>query len=112
MNIELNVYKGKDVVKTYSAEEVHITVGTVEELLKVIDIDDLIGLSDSRLGVEILKLAVKNFSKFKTVIKDVFPEMTDEEYSSLRVEDLARAIFRILTYTLGTFASIEGDKKK
>ena len=67
MKLTLNIYDGKKVVKTYEAEDFTLTTGVCEDIIKEIDIDKLTSgkLDQTALGMEVIKLVAKSFSKFK-----------------------------------------------
>ena len=90
--ITLNIYKKdnkKEVEKTYTAESYDIMFGTVEEIMRVIDLDKI---GDN---AEVAKMVVKGFSQIKPLLHDVFPEITDEELQRTKVSDLVNTILQI-----------------
>ena len=41
MDLKLNIYEKRKIVKTYTAETYDLMFGTVEDLLNIIDIDNI-----------------------------------------------------------------------
>jgi hypothetical protein len=90
--ISLNIYKAdnkKEVEKTYKAESYDLMFGTVEEFMRVIDLDKI---GDNG---EVAKMVVKGFSQINPLLHDVFPELTDEELQRTKVSDIVQTILQI-----------------
>lgn len=90
--ITLNVYEADDknkVEKTYKTEGYDLMLGTVEEFMRIIDVDKL---GDS---VEVAKMIVKGYGQIKPLLRDVFPGITDEELNRVKVTELAQTIMQI-----------------
>ena len=88
--LTLNIYNGKQVVKTYTAEEINIEFGTVEDLLDVIDFDKL---TDEN---EVVKVVIKVLSQLKPFLKQIFEGVTDEEIKHTRVNELVPLFIQIV----------------
>lgn len=90
--ISLKVYARDDkrkVEKEYTAEGYELMLGTVEDFMKIIDIDKL---GDS---VEVAKMIAKGYGQLKPLLRDVFPEITDEELNRTKVVELAQTVIQI-----------------
>ena len=113
MNLTLNIYDGKNVVKTYEAEDFTLTTGVCEDIIKEIDIDKLTSgkLDQTALGMEVLKLVAKSFSKFKPFLQNVFDGLTDEEYRNTSIKEVAGNVVKIVQYTVGELFSIGSNSK-
>lgn len=87
--ITMNVMDAKDktkIEKTYKADGYDLLMGTVEDFMDIIDVDKL----DDK--AEVAKMVLKGMEQIKPLIKDVFPEITDEEFKRVRVNDLVNTI--------------------
>ena len=82
--LTLNIYETnkKDVVKTYTAEGYDLMLGTVEDLMQVIDIDKL----DNDTAVAMM--VVKCYKQLVPFIKDIFAGVTDEELKHVKVKEI------------------------
>ena len=82
--INLNIYSADKptVEKTYTAETYDLMLGTVEDLMQVIDVDKM---SDN---VEITNMVLKSFAKLKPFIKDIFPDATDDDLKRVKIKEL------------------------
>ena len=88
--IELNIYDDKKKVKkTYSVDGYDLMYGTVEDFVSVIDFDKV----DDRN--ELAKMVINGFGKLKPLLKDVFPEITDEELKHTKVNEVIVCITQI-----------------
>lgn len=85
MTLTLNIYSATDknaVEKTYTAESYDLMLGTVEDIMAIIDIDKM---TDSEA---MTRMVVQAFGKLKPFIKDVFPGVTDDELKRVKVKEL------------------------
>lgn len=90
--LNLNIYSAADksaVEKTYTAESYDLMLGTVEDLMQLIDVDKMTD------NVEITRMVVKGFSKLKPFIKDVFAGVTDEELKRVKIKELIPTFIQI-----------------
>ena len=100
MELRLNVYKGKEVEKTYVANDFSLTTGTAEDILNLVDIDKLTGgLNDEGTIMEVVKIVAKAFNQFNPLMKEIFEGLTDEEYRRTRIVEVGRVVLDVLKYT-------------
>lgn len=79
----------KKVEKFYTAEGYDLMLGTVEDFMDIIDIDKLGN------NIELAKMVLKGYGQLKPLIMDIFPELTDEEYRRIKVNDLIATVSQI-----------------
>lgn len=90
--LTLNIYSADDksiVEKRYTAESYDLMLGTVEDIMQLIDVDKM---NDN---TEITKLVIKGYGKLKPFIKDVFNGVTDEELQRVKVKELIPTFVQI-----------------
>ena len=83
--LKLNIYSAEDknkVEKTYTAESYDLMLGTVEDIMQLIDPDQMTD------NVAITRMVVKGYGKLKPFIKDVFIGVTDDELKRVKVKEL------------------------
>ena len=83
--IELKVYKEgskKEVEKTYQAEGYELMLGTVEDFMNIIDIEKL---GDN---IEAAKMLMNGYKQLMPLLKDIFPDITDDELKRVKVNEL------------------------
>lgn len=79
----------KKIDKFYTAEGYDLMLGTVEDFMDIIDIDKLGN------NIELAKMVLKGYGQLKPLIMDIFPELTDEEYRRIKVNDLIATVSQI-----------------
>lgn len=90
--ITLNIYSAKkkgEIEKTHTADGYDLMLGTVDDFMEIIDIDKL----DNEM--EIAKMIAKGYGQLKPLLKDVFPDLTDDELRRAKVKDLVATIIQI-----------------
>lgn len=90
--IELKIYKKdskKEIEKTYSVEGYELMLGTVEDFMNVIDIEKL---GDN---IEAAKMLLKCYKQLMPLLKDIFPEVTDEELKRVKVNELVETFMQL-----------------
>jgi hypothetical protein len=93
-DLKLNIYNGKEIEKTYVAEEFDIMFGTIEDLLEVIDFDKL---EDEK---EVVKVVIATLNQLKPFLKQIFDGLTDDEIKRTKVKELVPLFVNIVTYTI------------
>ena len=83
--IKLNIYKKEnknEIEKTYTTETYDLMLGTVEDIMNIIDVDKM----NDKTAIAVM--VVKGYSQIKPFIKDVFEGVTDEELNRVKVREL------------------------
>ena len=93
-DLKLNIYNGKNIEKTYVADEIDIMFGTVEDLLDVIDFDNL---NDEK---EVVKVVIKTLNNLKPFLKQIFEGLRDDEIKRTKVKELVPLFVDIVKYTM------------
>lgn len=110
MELKLNIYEKKKIVKTYTAETYDLMFGTVEDLIDLIDLDKLKTGSD----VELLKLVgdvvMKGLNVIKPLLKDIFDGLTDEELRNTKTSDIAVVLVEIVKFTIAQISKGGNEK--
>lgn len=90
--ITLNIYSKDDknkVEKVLQTEGYDLMLGTVEDFMRIIDIDKL---GDN---VEVAKMIMKGYGQLKPLLCDVFPDVTDDELNRTKVSELIQTFIQI-----------------
>lgn len=110
MELKLNVYNKKEIVKTYTAETYDIMFGTVEDLIDTLNLDGL-NTTDS---VELVKVAtnvvVNGMDVVKPLLKDMFDGLTDDELRNTKVKEVATVLIEVVKFSMQQIA--KGSKGK
>lgn len=105
MELKLNIYNGKKVEKTYIAETIDLTFGTVEDVLDVLDIEHIASNTD------LLSLVPRAAKQLKPFLKDIFDGLTDEEIRRTRISDIVTIFKELYNYAALEIANNSGTKK-
>jgi len=100
MDLKLNIYKKKEIVKTYTAETYDLMFGTVEDLLDVIDIDNIQSDNKAELLKAIAKVIASSLDIVKPLLKDIFDGLTDEELRNTKMTEIIEVLTNIVTYSI------------
>ena len=99
--MKLNIYANQhDIEKTYEIEAYDLMYGTVEDIFEVLD-----GMENMNTDVEMLKVIQKNRSKLNNLLKDVFPELTDDELRKIKIKELVPFFVELFGYVVQSFGS-------
>lgn len=90
--IELKIYSKENKTepsRIARTEGYDLMLGTVEDFMRIIDVDKL----DN--SVEVAKMIVKGYGRLKPLLRDVFPDVTDEELDCVKVSEMVQTIVQI-----------------
>ncbi len=111
MELKLNIYKDKEIEKTYTSDDFMLMTGTCEDILKLVDIDKFSGeLTNETMMIEVLKIVVKAFGKFKPLMKEVFNGLTDDEYNRTAIKEVAGVVVKIVMFTITELFNVSNSK--
>ena len=99
--MKLNIYKNQhEIEKTYQIDNYDLMYGTVEDILSIFDeIDDL---SDN---MEIFKVIKNNRSKLNDLLKDIFPDLADEELRRIKLKELVPVFMELFDFVRRSFSA-------
>lgn len=100
MELKLNIYNKREIVKTYTAETYDLMFGTVEDLIALIDFENLNLNDDSSLVNLAMKIVAGGMDIIKPLLKDIFDGLTDDELKHTKVSDLAVILVNVVKFTL------------
>lgn len=99
--MKLNIYLNqKEIEKTYEIDHYDIMYGTIEDALAIFD--DIDDLSDN---MQIFKVIQKNRAKLNDLLKDIFPDLTDNELRRIKVKELVPVFMGLFTYIQQSFGT-------
>ena len=110
MEMKLNIYEKKKIIKTYTAETYDLLFGTVEDLVDILELDTLKTVSD----VEVIKLATNVITKgmdiIKPLLKDIFEGLTDDELRNTHVSEIVTVLVEVIKFAINQIT--KGQKLK
>ena len=108
MELKLNIFDKRQIIKTYTAETYDIMFGTVEDIIGVIDFESIETGSNDELIKVVAKAVPKGFGLIKPLMKDIFEGLTDDEIKHARILDIAKVIVNVVKFT---FEQVQTDEK-
>lgn len=104
ITLKLNIYKEnkREIEKTLTAEGYELMLGTVEDIMQIIDIDKI----DNEAAIA--AMVVKGYKQLVPFIKDIFPEATDEDLRHTKVREiitLFKNVVKVIIEDLGLIQS-------
>lgn len=112
--IKLDIRNKKNkIVKTYEAQEINLKMGTVEDIVEVLNIDKAINANDTAVNLyEVISTVVMNsYAMCKPILQDVFPELTSEELRNVNFKDVINVVIDIIKYSIGDINAVFGSTK-
>lgn len=100
MELKLNIYEKKKIIKTYTAETYDLMFGTVEDLIDLINLDALETGSDAEIIKLVGNVVMKGMDIIKPLLKDVFEGLTDDELRGAKTTDIAKVLINIVKFSM------------
>ena len=100
MDLKLNIYEKKKIVKTYTAETYDLMFGTVEDLIDLIDLDQLKNGTDAEIIKLVGKVIINGMGIIKPLLKDIIEGLTDEELKKTKVSEISTALVEIVKFSI------------
>ena len=96
MELKLNIYEKKKIVKTYTTDTYDLMYGIVEDFLDITKVDQVKTGSDVELAMIVVKALPKGRETINNLFKDVFDGLTDEELKYTKVKDITNILINIV----------------
>ena len=104
--MKLNIYSGKNIVKTYECGNFDLTYGVIEDVIEIIDGKDLENKSD------LINVAIDSFHLLRPLLKEVFDDLTDDELRTVKIRELIVVIVELIKASVANLKMITGDDVK
>lgn len=102
----LKVYdEENNVVKEAKAGLVELKFGSIRSLMKLLNIEDITDTA------ELLKTVYSAWEQLTKILNGCFPDMTDEDWDNVKVNELIPVLVDILKYSFTQILSIPTDSK-
>jgi hypothetical protein len=111
MKFTLNIYKKKEVVKTYDCDSYDLMFGTLEDFLNILDLETLTGdISDTDFIKLVTVVITKSLGELKPLLMDVFDGLTEEELRQTKVKELIAVMIQIVMYSISEIKGVANSK--
>ena len=114
MELELKIYEGNEVVKTYTAQSFRLSTGVGRGIIKFIDVDKFVQdgkINEEKAVIEAFKIITKSFDSFMQLLMDIFPDLTEEECEKTDIMEVAQIIVKAVMEAFSNLNNISGKKK-
>ena len=111
MELKLNIYEKKKVIKTYTAETYDLMFGTVEDLVDLINLDKLETGTDAEIIRLVGNVVIKGMDIIKPLLKDMFDGLTDEDLKKTKVSEIATALVEVVKFSISQMTKGANGKK-
>lgn len=100
--IKVNVYNDdNEVVKTYTASAAKIKFGTIRAIMALLNVESINDTS------ELLKTVYGAWGQLVRLLNNCFPEMTEEEWDNVPVEEVYLVVMSILRASFSQMGQIK-----
>lgn len=98
--MKLNIYNGKEIVKTYETDAYDLMFGTLEDVANAIKLDEMKSGSDEEIIKMAFNLIASSLNTVIELLKDIFEGITDEDIRNSKVKEIAQVLFDVVRYTI------------
>lgn len=114
MELRLNIYKNQnEIEKTYIVDTYDILFGTVDDFAHVLDLQALTGNKGAVEAAQAMySLVSGGMDMLKPLLKDIFPELTDEELRRVKIKELVPVVAGLCGFTMEQLNSLVENGKK
>ena len=104
--MKLNIWKNQtEIEKTYEVDVYDILLGNVEDMFSIFD--TVGNITDSN---EVFRAITKNRKLVYDQLKDIFPELTDEELRKVKIKELVPLVFELFEFTKNSIGNSNDTK--
>lgn len=105
MKLELHIYdENGEVARTAQGEMKEIKMGTIEDLMDLLDIDSAAD------NFEILTRVTKAYKEIRGILTEIFEDVTIEEWRNVTVKEIGKTVLLIVQYTFLQMMEIPTEK--
>ena len=113
MELKLNVYKNKEIEKTYSTNDYEVMYGTVEDLLDLLDLEALTNTADQDSLITALSRLMKSRQEvINPLLMDIFDGLTADELRRVKAREVLEVIVGLAGFSLEQLRGLAFRRKK
>ena len=100
--MKLNIYNKKEIVKTYECDSYKLMYGTIMDLTKAINLQDVVDVikkkdNDINKFISVMTDTIYNsLDLINDILKDVFDGLTDEELHNTYIDEIIDVIVELV----------------
>lgn len=102
MELKLNVYNKREIVKTHTTDTYDVELGVCEDLLKLLNLEKYANEETLKKVpvTDIITAVMTNYDKFIELLHDIFPDLTEEERRHTKLIEIRDVFINLAKYTL------------
>lgn len=100
MNLKLEIYDKKQIIKTYETDAYSLKYGTIEDLINLVDLDGIDLEDDPSLIKVAVKVITKGLNILKPLFFEIFDGLNDNELRNTKISDLASILVKIIKFAV------------
>lgn len=104
LTLQVKDKKG-EVIKVVEANTFDIYFSTIDNLMQLLDINEDIS------SFALLKKISTAWGEVTSLLGEIFPDMTDEDWKFVRINDLVPIVLQVVKYTFLEIMTIPSDSK-
>lgn len=106
MQYVLKIYdkSHRKIARIVKADEFDLFYGTVETVVEIIDIEKV------NNNFDVIKIVLNAKDEIINLLKDIFPDVSDEEWKCVKVKDIVAVLLQIIKSTV-TGINLLSDEK-
>lgn len=113
MELKLNVYNKREVVKTYTTNDYEVMYGTVEDLLDLLDLEALTNTDDKDSLIAALSRLLNNSREvINPLLMDIFEGLTPDELRHTKAREILEVIVGLTGFSLDQLRGLAFRGKK
>lgn len=102
MLLTLNIYEGRIIAKTYTAESIDLSFGVIEDVINALDFEH-ININDNK---ELIKVVLKCKDQIKPFLMDIFDGLTADEIRNTRTQNLIEVFRGLYSAAVGELGAV------
>lgn len=114
MEFKLNIYEKGKIAKTYNATQYDIIFGTVEDFLRIVDIDSFADhkeVSDIDFIKMVTQMITSGMGEIKGIFLEVFEGLTEEDLRHAKVREMVAVLLDLLKYSMAEMLTMASTEK-
>lgn len=107
--MKLDIREKGEIIKTYTADINDVDYGVVEDVSRIINIEELQEMTDADSMRMIGSIVKSKSADVKAVLKEIFDGVTDEELRKVRPRQIAAALYEVVLFTINDLVAGMND---
>lgn len=98
--MKIDIRDHKEIIKTYEADIDDVNYGVIEDVSRIVDIEAMASMTEKESMKLISSIARDKAADVKSILKEIFDGVTDEELRQVKPRQISKALYEIVVYTI------------